>query len=107
MQFFSQQQGNRLMISNVQVLDSGHYTCICMNEIGQQYLSEYELIVGEEPSKNEILPLRVEYAEVGSTSTLKCLSERHAMRYHWSRQHGQFSPGQDINGVCIKIIYSK
>lgn len=97
--FCVQQQGNQLVISNVQSHDAGRYTCICHTENGQQFLSEYELTVEEEPLKNEVLPPKVEYAEVGSTTTLKCNTDRHPIRYHWSRQHGQFSAGQDINGV--------
>lgn len=94
-----QQQGNRLVISNVRTQDAGKYTCICHTEDGNQFISEYELNIEERPLKNEVLPAKVEYAEVGSTTTLKCNTNRHPIRYHWSRQHGPFSPGQDINEV--------
>lgn len=87
------------MISNVQLHDAGRYICVCHTDDGQNFLSEYELNVEEEPVKNEIRPANVEHAEVGSNITLKCNSDRHPRRYHWSRQHGQFSPGQDIASV--------
>lgn len=92
------------MISSVQIHDAGRYTCICHTDNGQQFLSEYELNVEEEPLKNEVRPAKVEYAEVGSTTVLKCSTDRHPIRYHWSRQHGQFPSGLDINGVSLILL---
>lgn len=93
-----------MIISHVQSHDAGRYTCICNTDDGQPFVSEYELNVEEEQAKNEIKPTKVEYAEVGSSITLKCNTDRYPIRYHWSRQHGQFSAGQDIASVSLSLF---
>lgn len=92
-----------MIISNAQRQDSGRYTCKCVTDAGQQYMSEYELNIEDEPARNEVRPPKVEYAEVGSAVVLRCNADRNANHYHWSRQHGKFAPGQNVTGVSVDI----
>lgn len=85
----------------MQHFDSGKYICVCYTNDGQQFESEYQLNVEDEPARNEIRPSRIEHAEAGSTVVLHCNPERYATRFHWSRQHGHFAPGQDIYSVSL------
>ncbi|XP_037037177.1 basement membrane-specific heparan sulfate proteoglycan core protein isoform X11 [Bradysia coprophila] len=98
------QQGNKLQITNAQTQDSGLYSCICYTEEGQQYATEYELNIEEAPARKEMRPPKVEHADVGSTVVLRCNADRYPARFYWSRQHGNFAPGQDISSSELRLV---
>lgn len=101
-----QQHGNQLIISNAHGQDSGRYICVCYTNDGQQFESVYELNIAEQTqTQSKDLPSRVEHAEVGSSVVLHCNPSDSNSRYHWSRQHGQFAPGQDISSVCDAVPF--
>lgn len=104
MKFLLQQQDNKLIITNAQTQDSGLYTCICYTDEGQQYSTEYELNIEEAPARKEMRPPKVEHADVGSTVVLRCNADRYPAKFYWSRQHGNFAPGQDITSVRIVFV---
>ena len=102
--FLIQQQGNRLIISNANYQDNGRYICICHSENGQQYTAAYDLNIENEPaSQHAVLTPKTEHAEIGSEIRLSCNSDRYPARFEWTRTHGKFSPGQEINSVSTQM----
>lgn len=94
-----QQVGNQLIITNVQNQDSGRYRCRCITDEGEVYTSVYELTIDNLPSHSEIRPPKVEHAEVGSNVVLRCNADRYPAIFQWTRQHGQFAAGQNLESV--------
>lgn len=91
------------MIQDVQLEDSGKYTCVCYTTDGTQYISEYELIVADEDKPTITRGPKVEHAEVGSTVLLRCNSERYPASFLWSRQDGSFQPDQNITTDTLRL----
>jgi hypothetical protein len=102
--FYLQQIGNRLMISNVNTKDSGKYSCVCVTDDQQLYVSDYELNIESVPAVDNYKRPKVEHAEVGSTVVLRCNSDKQPSTFQWSRQHGIFQPDQ--NQTSVRINYS-
>lgn len=94
-----------MYISNVQHQDAGRYICICHTNDGQQFESEYLLTIEDEPARQEIKPARIEHADAGSFVVLQCQPDHYSNRFHWTRQHGHFAPGQDISSVSCNTIF--
>lgn len=90
------------MINNAQKHDTGKYSCVCNNEDGQVYMSEYELNIEDKPAS--FVTPKVEHAEVGATVVLRCNSQKNPASYSWSRQHGSFSPDLDTSTEILKLI---
>lgn len=94
-----QQVGNQLIISNAQSHDSGSYRCRCITDEGHVYTSVYELTIDSPPPHSETRPPKVEHAEVGSNVVLRCNADRYPATFQWTRQHGQFAVGQNLESV--------
>lgn len=89
-----QQIDNRLIISNAQVRDSGHYICRCISSDGDNYESTYELEIEDNEIDEQVKP-KVEYADVGSNVVLRCNSDFTPARYQWSKKEGELT-GHDL-----------
>ncbi|KAG5681002.1 hypothetical protein PVAND_010471 [Polypedilum vanderplanki] len=97
-----EQYGNRLIINNAQRDDSGKYNCVCYGEDGQVYMSEYELVVEDKPA--ELVPPKVEHAEIGSNVVLRCNSKLPSATHVWTRQHGTFGADVNTNSDLLKLM---
>ncbi|XP_053695300.1 basement membrane-specific heparan sulfate proteoglycan core protein isoform X2 [Sabethes cyaneus] len=93
--FNFRQDGNRLIIQDVTEIDTGKYTCVCSTDDGQQYVSDFELIVSQKQQSDIHQTPKVEYADRGSTVKLQCNSYIHPTLFQWSRDRGSFNA--DLN----------
>ncbi|XP_055550380.1 basement membrane-specific heparan sulfate proteoglycan core protein-like isoform X2 [Wyeomyia smithii] len=96
------QDGNRLIIQNAVEINTGKYTCICHTDEGQQYISDFELVVSSSHESQSETP-RVEYVDRGSTIKLQCNSDIHPTSYQWSRLLGSFNADLNITTPILTL----
>lgn len=96
-----QQQGNRLVISQVTAADAGNYVCKCRTDQGDLYTTSYELAIEEQP--HDLRRPKIVHAAVGDSARLECgADEERQPSSRWSRQYGQLQSGRDLHSVSVE-----
>lgn len=98
-----QQQGNRLVISQVTAADAGNYVCKCRTDQGDLYTTSYELAIEEQP--HDLRRPKIVHAAVSDGALLDCgADEERQPTYRWSRQYGQLQSGRDLLSVSSEKV---